>query len=381
MSNTPGQEIVNLQRLRGFIHKEWLQIIRDPSSIIVAFLLPLLLLFLFGYGVSLDAKNMKLAVVMETTAPEARDFLSSLRATEYLVPTIAPDRPTATRMLRDRSVSGIMVFPENFGTLLNAGTSTAPIQVIVNGTDANSSRIMAGYTQSAWAAWQVHRGHTTGIARVPAVVVDQRVWFNEGLDSHKSIVPGLVAVILTLIGALLTALVVAREWERGTMEALLTTRLTRAEFLIGKLVPYFGLGMGGMTLSVTVAIFLFGLPLRGSFLVLALCAAMFMLAMLGIGLMISTITRNQFAAAQAGIMATMLPAVMLSGFIFDIRSMPKVIQAFTYIVPARYFVDTLKTLFLAGDVWPVILPNLGALAIVATVALTITTRKTRRGLE
>jgi ABC-2 type transport system permease protein len=207
------------------------------------------------------------------------------------------------------------------------------------------------------------------------------VWFNETLDSHKSIVPGLIAVIMTLIGALLTALVIAREWERGTMEALLTTPLTKTELIVGKMLPYFVLGMGGMAVSVVVALTVFQIGFRGSFLVLFFTASCFMLTVLGFGLMVSTITRNQFAAAIIALVATLMPALLLSGFIFDLRSMPLVVQAIAVIVPARYFVEILKTLFLAGNVWAVIVPNTAALIAMATIFMAVTARMTRRRLE
>jgi len=380
----PFSQFIDGQRLRGFIRKEWLQIIRDPSSVIVAFVLPLILLVVFGYGVSLDARNQPIAVVLETRAPEAHDFLASLRATHYLTPRMAAHRDEATRWLTEGTVKAIVLVGDGFGERLHGARlpdGGAPIQVIVDGTDGNTGRLLTGYVQGAWGAWQRHRAHTMPEAKTPAINVALRVWFNEGLDSHKSIVPGLVAVIMTLIGALLTALVVAREWERGTMEALLTTPLTRAELLIGKLVPYFGLGMGGMTMSVAAALILFGLPLKGSVIVLVLAAAVFMLVVLGLGLAVSTVTRNQFAASIIGITATMMPAVLLSGFIFDINSMPKFIQIVTYVFPARYFVDILKTLFLVGTTWPVILPNLAAMTLMASVFITITVVKTRRTLD
>lgn len=381
---------LNRQRLMGFIRKEWLQIIRDPSSIIVAFILPSILLFLFGYGVSLDAKNQPVAVVMETSAPEARDFLATLRATPYLTPRLAAHRAEATQLLIDGEVKAIVLFGDNFGERLQGAflppatgqaPPGAPIQVIVNATDANTGRLLAGYVQGAWATWLVAREHVMPGAAPTPVNVEFRIWFNEDLDSHKSIVPGLVAVVMTLIGALLTALVVAREWERGTMEALLTTPLTRAELLIGKLVPYFVLGMGGMIISVGAALILFGLPFKGSALLMVLSAAVFMLVVLGLGLAVSTVTRNQFAASIIGITATMLPAVLLSGLIFDIHSMPKFIQILTYVFPARYFVDILKTLFLVGNTWGVVLPNLAALIFMASIFMTITVVKTRRTLD
>ncbi|MCB2107723.1 MAG: ABC transporter permease [Rhodobacteraceae bacterium] len=376
---TEGQGF-NRQRLAGFIRKEYLQILRDPSSIIVAVVLPLLMLFLFGYGVSLDAKHLKLATVLETDAPEARDFEASLRATLYVDPVRMANRAVATDALREGTIRGIMVLGSDFGPKIAVGQA-APIQILVNGTDANTARIMGGYAQGAWATWLLQREYANPGSQITPLVVEHRVWFNSGLDSHKSIVPGLMAVIMTLIGALLTALVIAREWERGTMEALLTTQLTKAELLIGKLVPYYILGMTGMAVSVTVGLTVFDVGFRGSFIMLFVTSSAFMLVVLGLGLMFSTLTRNQFAAAILAITATMMPAILLSGFIFDTRSMAPAVQVFTYIVPARYFVEALKTLFLAGNIWSILIPNTLALLAMAGLFLTITAVKTRRRLE
>lgn len=373
---SPANDI-DRRRLAGFVRKEWLQVLRDPSSIIVAVVLPLFLLFLFGYGVSLDARRLPVAVVLESGAPEARDFAASLGATPYLDARIVAGRSEAASLLRQTHVKGMVVLADDFAARLN-GAAQAPIQVLVNGTDGNTARIMQGYVMGAWNAWLQQRVYARAASPPPGAVAQVRVWFNETLDSHKSIVPGLIALIMTLIGALLTALVIAREWERGTMEALLTTPLTKTELIVGKLIPYFVLGMGGMFVSVSVALGIFHIGFRGSFLVLLFTSSCFMLVVLGFGLMISTLTRNQFVAAIMAIMGTMMPAMLLSGFIFDIRSMPAIVQAFTFIVPARYFVEILKTLFLAGNVWAVIVPDTLALMAMATIFIFVTFRATRR---
>ncbi len=213
------------------------------------------------------------------------------------------------------------------------------------------------------------------------VRIEQRVWFNSNLRSRNFLVPGLVAVIMTLIGALLTALLMAREWERGTMEALMVTPVTIREILIGKIVPYFILGMGGMVLSVTMAVWQFDVPLRGSIWVLLLATSLFLLTALGMGLLISTTARNQFVAGQVAIITTFLPAFILSGFIFDIGSTPPVIQAITHLIPARYFVAILQTVFLAGNVWSIIVPNCLALMIMAVIFIGLTRKKTYKRMD
>ncbi|HLY97051.1 MAG TPA: ABC transporter permease, partial [Sideroxyarcus sp.] len=257
----------------------------------------------------------------------------------------------------------------------------APIQLIVNGVDANSARIAAGYVQGAWGNWLAQTAQRRGQRLEVPVQMEQRVWFNSELRSRNFLVPGLIAVIMTLIGALLTAMVMSREWERGTMEALLVTPLSMREVIVGKLLPYFILGMGGLVLSVSMALFLFEVPLRGSLWVLLLTSALFLLTALGMGLLISTVARSQFVAGLVALIATFLPAFLLSGFIFDIGSMPGVVQLITHVIAARYYVAILHTLFLAGDEWSVILPNSLALAALAAVFLGLTWRNARKRLE
>jgi ABC-2 type transport system permease protein len=361
-------------RLLALVRKEGLEILRDPSSLAIAFVMPLLLLLLFGYGVSLNARDVPVAVVLENPGPEAARFAASFEQSEYFrsVPLLSIQE--AERAMRERRVDGIVWLRADFADRLLAGRE-APISVIVDGVNANQARVLQGYVQGAWARWLEDYAAARGVSLTSAVDLQHRVWFNSALVSRDYLVPGLIAVIMTLIGALLTALVVAREWERGTLEALLVTQMRVAEFLLGKLIPYFVLGMGGMLMTVAMAVWVFDVPLRGSFWVLLLASALFMAVALGIGLLISIVAKSQFVAGQVAIIVTFLPAFILSGFIFDIRSMPVVIQAVTHIVPARYFVSVLQTVFLAGDLWPVILPDLLALAVMAALFLTLVARR------
>jgi ABC-2 type transport system permease protein len=251
--------------------------------------------------------------------------------------------------------------------------------VIVNGVDANTARIIQGYVRGVWSLWLAG----SGASAVRAGVVNPvpRIWFNAAVRSRDFLVPGLIPVIMTLIGTLLTAMIMAREWERGTMEALLATPVGTLEIIAGKTIPYFILGMGGLGISVVLARFLFDVPYRGSYLILALCSTVFMLVALGMGLLISTLARNQFVAGQVAIIATFLPAFILSGFIFDIQSMPEPIQWLTRLVAARYFVAILQTLFLAGMAPGVVWPNLAALLLMAVILFTVVMAKTRKRLD
>lgn len=367
-------------RLRGLVRKEFLQIVRDPSSIAIAFLMPIFLLVLFGYGVSLDADHVPVAVVAEAPSRDSADFVAALQGSHYFAPRIMDSMPAAEQALRMGKVSGIVRLRANFSRQMRQAGG-APIQVIVDGVDANTARLVEGYVEGAWGTWLAAQAAGRGETLQVPVDLQPRIWFNSELRSRNYLVPGLVAIIMTLIGALLTALVMAREWERGTMEALLVTPASMSEVLLGKLAAYFTLGTGGMLLTVGLAVWLFEVPLRGSFWLLWGCSSLFLLAALGMGLTISTLARSQFVAGQIAILATFLPAFLLSGFIFDIDSMPAVVRAITHVIVARYFVAIVQTLFLAGNVWSVIAPNALALALMAAIFLGITWRKSRKRLD
>ena len=369
-----------LMRLRGLIRKEWVQIWRDPSSLAIAFLLPAVLLLLFGYGVSLDAKHVALGIVVEQPSAAAASFTAQFSNSPYFAPQSFPDEAAAQSALSQETIAGFVWLRADFARRVAAGQSP-DIGVIVDGINANNARLIENYVQQSWADWIAAQAAAAGAPNRLPVAVEPRIWFNPAVSSRDYLVPGLVAVIMTLTGALLTALVIAREWERGTMEALMVTRVSMHEILLSKLVPYFLLGMGGMAVSVALAVFLFGVPLYGSLLVLTLAASLFMLASLGMGLLISTVARNQFVAGQIAIITTFLPAFILSGFIFDIGSMPAPIQFITHIVAARYFVSILQSLFLAGTVWPVILPNILALLAMAVFFLGAARLMARKRLD
>ena len=367
-------------RLLGIIRKESWQILRDPSSISIAFVMPVVLLFLFGYGVSLDARHIPVGIVIEQPDLASRSLAGSFERSEFFSPVFFNAIQDAEQAFDERKIEGIIWLRNNFSANLLSGQQ-APIGVIVNGVDSNQANITRGYIQGTWLAWLTLYAKAQGHSLSLPIELQQRVWFNAALSSRLFLVPGLIAIIMTLIGSLLTAMVVAREWERGTMEALMVTPLRMGEMLVGKLIPYFVLGMGGMLFSVALAVWQFEVPLRGSFWLLVVCSALFMLVALLIGLLISIVSKNQFVAGQIAIIVTFLPAFILSGFLFDINSMPAPIQLITHLVPARYFVAILQTLFLAGDVWPVILSNMGALFLMLIFFFILVWKKSRKRLE
>lgn len=367
-------------RLFGMIRKESLQILRDPSSIAIAFIMPVVLLLMFGYGVSLDARHIPLALVVEQPDSTSASLTGAFRESEYFEPRDFETIETAQQAFDLREVFAIVWLRNDFSRQLLSG-NTAPVGVIVNGVDANQARIAEGYIQGVWQAWLEAYMQEQGLELHLPVQMEPRIWFNAAVRSRDFLVPGLIAVIMTLIGAMLTSMVVAREWERGTMEALMVTPIRINEMVIGKLVPYFVLGMGGMLLSVAMAIWLFGVPLRGSFWLLVVASALFMMVALGMGLLISVVARNQFVAGQISIVVTFLPAFILSGFIFEISSMPDAIQVITHLIPARFYVAILQTLFLAGDIWPIILANSAALLVMMVVFLGLARRKFTKRLD
>jgi ABC-2 type transport system permease protein len=368
------------ERLSGLLRKESLQVLRDPSALAIAFLLPAVLLVIFGYGVTLDPHHVPLAVVIEQPDALSESFVAQLRRTPYFMTESFNTIQMADRAFDSDKVSGIVWMQSDFARKLRSG-GAAPIGIIVNGVDANTARLIEGYLQQTWATWLAARGREAGFTGSLPVEVEPRVRFNAAVSSRDYLVPGLIAIVMTLSGALLTALVIAREWERGTLEALMVTRATIREILLAKLLPYFVLGMGGMVVTLVLAVTLFGVPFRGSLVVLIGASSLFLLAALGMGLLISSVARNQFVAGQIAIIVTFLPAFILSGFVFDIGSMPWAIRLVTHIVAARYFVAILQTLFLAGNVWSVILPNALALAIMAALFLGTARIRARKRLD
>jgi ABC-2 type transport system permease protein len=369
------------RRLRALIKKEMRQMTRDPATMLVGILLPMMLLLLFGYGLSLDVKNVPVAIVIEDRSPEASALAAGFQLSPYFKAQLFTSMPEATELMLDRKVDGIVRIRDDFARRLHVG-DPPEVQVLVNGTDANRARTIQSYTQGAIAQWRA-RSAGGGFA-APAdgpVIVQGRIWFNEANDSRNFLVPGIIVLVMTLIGAFLTALVVAREWERGTFEALFVTPVRSTEVLIGKAVPYFLLGMTGFALCLLTARFLFHVPLRGSLLILTGGSMLYLLVALGLGLVISAVTRSQFVASQLAAIISFLPAMMLSGFLFDVRSMPPVLQTLTAILPARYYVSFVQTIFLAGNVPAVIAKSTVILAVMAAALLFVAKVKMRKKLD
>jgi len=365
-----------IRRFAALVRKESYQAVRDPSTVLIAFVLPLILLFLFGYSVSLDTTRTRVGLVMEETTPLTQALAASFQASRYFSVITSQDRRVFEEDLVNGRIRGILVIPANFTTDYAAGNRPR-IQVIVDGSEPNTANFVQNYAQGTVANWERQRQALVSEGS-NTISIEQRFWFNPELTSRYFLVPGSIAIVMTLVGTLLTSLVVAREWERGTMEAMMATPVTAIELLIGKIFPYFILSLASMTLCVLLAVFLFGVPFRGSVLALYALSATFLVPALGQGLLISAATKNQFLASQLALISAFLPAFLLSGFLFEINSMPTVIQWITFIVPARYLIPSLQTVFLAGDIWPMFLHSMAVMLLIGTVFFLAAARSTRK---
>lgn len=375
----PDNNNGRLRRILALIRKESLQMRRDPSSIAIGVLLPVMLVLLFGYGLSLDVKDVPVAVVLEAPSPEATELAAGFELSPYFRARTLIAMPEALALMTGRKVDAIIRIRPDFDRQLAFGN--AEVEVLLHGSDANYARLVQAYAQGAIVQWAARRQAEGQNSTIGPVMIESRLWFNEANNSRYFLVPGLIVLVMTLIGAFLTALVMAREWERGTLESLFVTPVKVSEILIGKTVPYFALGVAGLALCLFSAKFLFDVPFRGSVIVLALVSMLYLLVSLGAGLLISSAVKNQFVASQIAVLATFLPAMMLSGFLFDIRSMPAFLRVLTQLLPARYYVDLLQTLFLAGNVWAVIIPDAAVLVAMATFFLWRAGSITRKSLE
>ena len=315
-------------RLVSLTRKEFRQLLRDRSNLAIGILLPMVLILIFGYGMSLDVKHAPVAIVFEDASPGAQEAMAGLQLSPTLAPIPLASMHDAEQLMRERRIDAIVRVPSDFSRTLAAGQ--ARVQVIVHGADAGRATIVLQYLNAAIgqsALRQADRGGNASAApAIGSVTVEQRMWFNAANTSTWYLVPGLIVLIMTLVGAFLTALVMAREWERGTLEALFVTPVRPVEILLAKIVPYFAVGMLGLALCLLAARFLFAVPMYGSLVVVVLSSMLYLVVAVSLGLVISSITRNQFLASQVALIATFLPSMMLSGFLFDLRNTPLAVQ-------------------------------------------------------
>lgn len=378
---------MRLRRIRAIAVKEALQIVRDPRSLMIALLVPLMQMVIFGYGVNLDIRHIPLCVLDHENGQQSRNLVARFAASDYfaLRRAASSDREVA-RALDDGDCGIALVIPADFSQRLNDG-GKATVQALLDGTDSNTANIAAGYAKSVVAAFSaaaqldaVQRRGGTLQTQTP-VGVEARVWFNEALESRNFIVPGIVALVMAIVGAQLTSLTIAREWERGTMELLVSTPVQPMELMIGKLLPYFAVGLADAAICLGLAVFWFEVPFHGTVATLLFTSSLFLTVVLCIGYLVSVSIRSQVGASQVALLATMLPTTLLSGFSFPIEQMPAAVQAATFLVSARYYVEILKAVFLKGaGVMELAVPIL-CLALYAAVVVVLAARAFRKTLD
>lgn len=366
------------RRLRALVRKEFLQLGRDRSSLLLGVFLPLLLILLIGYGISLDVKNVPIAVVLEDASPAARRAVSFLDGSDYFSPYYVTSLKEGESLLRRRDAEAILVLPPDFSRQLAHGQARA--QAILYGVNTTTAMTAQGYLEAEFMAMAAEAAysapHTPGY-----VTTESRLWFNDANTSTWFFIPGLIMLIMTIVGVFLTAVVMAREWERGTFESLFVTPVQAAELILAKMIPYFCVAMAGMILCLLAGRFLYELPLRGSLLLILGTSMLYLIVALGIGLTISAVTKKQFVACQIALLVSFLPSVMLSGFLFDLHSQPLVIRVISQLFPTTYYLQILKSLFLTGNHWPLLVKNSLLLAGYAVFFLGLAGHITRKKVQ
>jgi ABC-2 type transport system permease protein len=376
---------MSFTRLLAVAKKEIIQVLRDSRSLIIVLIMPVILVLLFGYGVNLDLKHLPIYVYDRDGSQQSQDLLKRFQASEYFeIIRVVNNYPDLTRAIDDGHAKMGVVIPWDFSRRLQDGRPVQ-VQALIDGTDDNTANVLIGYAQAVVQGYssemQIEWLRARGQIAPPAPVsVETRTWFNEDLESSAFIVPGVLALVMSVIGAFLTSLTIAREWERGSMEQLISTPVTPLEIMFGKLVPYFSIGMIDVLVCALIALYWFHVPFRGSFPMLLVASAMFMIVVLSMGFFISVIAKNQLAASQIALLATFLPAFLLSGFLYAIEQMPTVLQWITRILPARYYVSVLKKIFLKGSAAALLYADLVPLAVFTVVLALLATHSFHKRL-
>jgi ABC-2 type transport system permease protein len=379
MSN--GKKGFSLLRLYSLCKKESLQIIRDPSSIMIAFILPVILLFMMGYAINFDASKMRIGLLLQDDGAVAQNFVSNLAASPVIDLYPIASQDVIFQEMSQKKLRGVVTIQNDFSIKSLQGQGGAALQVITDGAEPNTANFVLAYVQGIWQNWNMTQNLEKGTTQIQPIDIRTRSWFNPSTISRNYLIPGTIAIILTIIGAMLTSMVVAREWERGTMEALLATPVTKTELLLSKTIPYYALSMVAMFLCLIVAITIMGVPFRGSILALCAISTLFLGCALGLGLFLSTVTRSQFNAASITLVAGFLPAMLLGGIVFEIASMPLPIRIITRFIPARYYANSLQTIFQTGFVPSLLGTSAFFLTLLMLFWLGLTAKKTKRTLE
>lgn len=378
MSNNTIRKI-SFRRLAAVVNKEFIHIMRDSRSLAMAFLMPVILLFIFGYGISLDITSLNMGIYDMDKTAESRELIERFKASGYFKIVGTVNGSKEIDRLIDRNIAHmVLVIPEGFSGSVKSGVPV-DIQAIYDGSDANTTSIAMGYTEAIASRYSLSKG-ARGPSGQGQIDLRLRVWYNPELKSRWFIIPGLIAIIMGVISALLTSLTVSREWEQGTMEQLLSTPIHPVELFLGKITPYFLIGMIDLLISVAVGVWVFGVPLRGSLLFLFAVSSLFLVGGLSLGILISTVAKSQLVASQAAFVLTLLPAFMLSGFLYSIDNMPIFIQKITYAVQSRYFVTVMKDIFLKGNHPMVLIKEILFLSAFTAVVFTAAIKKFKKNM-
>ena len=372
---------MNIAIVKTFVKKEFKQIIRDISSILIAFVLPLILLFLFGFGVNFDTNTVKIGIVDQSNSVESKNFIQSLKNTKYLDTSFYKTTNEAEKFLIGGKIRGYVVIPVNYEIELKKKLNPK-IQIITDGTEPNTAKFASTYIQGAYFSnLQYENSRKGNLEKTKTISAINRSWYNPALKSTYFILPGSLAIIMTMTGTILTALVIAREWERGTMEAILTTNITKGEFILAKYIAYFILGFLSILFCLFLIIVVFKVPFRGSYIALFITSSLFMLTGLGVGLLISTTFKDQFTSSQIAGTIGFMPSMMLSGLIYEIDSMPFLIRTISNVIPAKYYVSAATSLFLSGTILKIIIFNSIYMLIFATLTAILIYKNTTERLE
>lgn len=372
---------MNIAIVKTFVKKEFKQIIRDISSILIAFVLPLILLFLFGFGVNFDTNTVKIGIVDQSNSVESRNFIQSLKNTKYLDTSFYKTTNEAEKFLIGGKIRSYVVIPVNYEIELKKKLNPK-IQIITDGTEPNTAKFASTYIQGAYFSnLQYENSRKGNLEKTKTISAINRSWYNPALKSTYFILPGSLAIIMTMTGTILTALVIAREWERGTMEAILTTNITKGEFILAKYIAYFVLGFLSILFCLFLIIVVFKVPFRGSYIALFITSSLFMLTGLGVGLLISTTFKDQFTSSQIAGTIGFMPSMMLSGLIYEIDSMPFLIRTISNVIPAKYYVSAATSLFLSGTILKIIIFNSIYMLIFATLTAILIYKNTTERLE
>lgn len=389
---------MSFRRLRALIYKECLQLTRDPSSFFIGLVIPALLIFLIGFGMSMDVTHIPTAVVLEDSSPTARSVVSFMNESPYFSPRYVTSMKEAKELMDERRAEAILRIPSDFSARLSEGRGK--VQLITYGVDTTIANATTTYVQNGIARWQQSYLSGTAINGAPAVAgmsssitlaaapvvpgsvtVDSRQWFNDANTSTWMFIPGLIVIVMTLVGVFLTALVMAREWERGTLESLFVTPMHAAEIVFAKIIPYFGVAMIGFFICLLSARYVYEVPIEGSIVLILFASVEYVLVAIGMGLTISSVLKNQFLSCQLALLVSLLPTIMLSGFIFDLRSVPTAVNVISHLMPATYYMDLLKSLFLAGNNPVIIYKNCAILAGYAVLFIGLSLLVTRKRLD